>query len=223
MLRPSRGNCRSRPAPGMFVCLLGAAYLLFAASLMAQAPEQTGPPMPCANSASPLRRSSGKVSSSVVQIVVTGYGPLEESSHSETGLVIGRRHAIGSGVIVDPDGYIITNAHVVSGTQRAQVVVPFAPVETSPIRSLGAASGRMVVARVVGVARDIDLALMKVEARDLPVLRSAKYSEPRQGEMVFAFGSPEGRRNSVTMGVVSAVVLQVERGGTLRYLAFQMQ
>ncbi len=218
MLRPSKGNCRSRPAPGLFVCLLGAAYLLFAASLMAQAPEQKGSPDALRQLSQSVETLVRKVSPSVVQIVVTGYGPLEESSHSETGLVIGRRRAIGSGVIVDPDGYIMTNAHVVSGAQRAQVVVPFAPVDTSPMRSLGAASGRVVEARVVGVARDIDLALMKVEARDLPVLRFAKYSELRQGEMVFAFGSPEGLRNSVTMGVVSAVARQLDPDSPMVYI-----
>src|SRR5579863_5052543 len=53
-----------------------------------------------------------RVSRAVVQIVVSGYGPSEDHGHTDTAHIV-RQHAIGTGVIVDPDGYIITNAHVV--------------------------------------------------------------------------------------------------------------
>jgi S1-C subfamily serine protease len=64
------------------------------------------------------------VSPSVVQILVTGFGTVGESGRGNTGEVIGRQSAIGSGFVVDSRGYIITNAHVVSGAQRIQVVLP---------------------------------------------------------------------------------------------------
>ena len=66
---------------------------------------------------------TARVASSVVQVVVTGYGAVDERTRGETGLVIGRQRSIGSGAIVDPDGYIITNAHVVAGARQVQVVL----------------------------------------------------------------------------------------------------
>lgn len=89
-----------------------------------------------------------RVAPSVVQIVVTGYAPLEEGGVGQAGVVIGRQRAIGSGVIVDPEGYIITNAHVVSTARQVQVVVPLTAPGRPPIRSLDS-PGFTVQARVV--------------------------------------------------------------------------
>ena len=73
-------------------------------------------------------------------------------------------------------------------------------------------------ARVVGVAGDLDLALLKVEAENLPKLPLAPYRDLQQGELVFAFGSPEGLGNSVTMGVVSATARQLDPDSPLVYV-----
>src|SRR6202030_2401627 len=64
-----------------------------------------------------LEGLAAKVSSGVVQILVTGYGPAHEENRSQTALIV-RQHAVVSGVIVDRDGYIVTNAHVIEGAQR---------------------------------------------------------------------------------------------------------
>ena len=157
------------------------------------------------------------VSPSVVQILVTGFGTVEESGHGNTGDVIGRQNAIGSGFVIDTNGYIITNAHVVSGAQRIQVVLPELNSDSSA-RSVLAAKGRIVPAQIVGVTREMDLALLKVDARGLPALPVAQYRDLRQGELVFAFGSPEGLRNSVTMGVVSATARQTDVDSPLVYV-----
>jgi serine protease Do len=149
-----------------------------------------------------------RVSPSVVQVLVTGYGAVDDARNSDTDLVLGKQRSLASGVIVDSDGYIMTNAHVVSGSQHVEVVLPGSAPGTSPMRALVSTRGRTVEARIVGVAREVDLALLKVDLTGLTALPLADYDSLRQGEIVFAFGSPEGLRNSVTMGVVSAVSRQ---------------
>ena len=158
-----------------------------------------------------------RVSPSVVQVLVTGYAPLEEKARSDTDLVVGRQRSIGSGVIVDPEGYIMTNAHVVGNGGRVQVLLP-PEGDTTAVPAVLSARGRMLDARVIGISQEIDLALLKVEASGLTALPVGKYSDLRQGEMVFAFGSPEGLHNSVTMGVVSAVARQLDPDSPLVYI-----
>ena len=133
-------------------------------------------------------------------------------------MVIGRQRSIGSGAIIDPDGYIITNAHVVAGARHVQVVLHRDTTAAGPVSSLVVESSQTVDARIVGTASDIDLALLKVEVTGLPALPLANYDAIRQGELVFAFGSPEGLRNSVTMGVVSSVARQPDADSPTVYI-----
>jgi serine protease Do len=158
-----------------------------------------------------------KVSPSVVQILVTGYGPLEEGDRGNTASVIGRQRAIGSGFVIDTSGYIMTNAHVVNGAQRVQVVLTPTSAEGSLEAALSTRT-TIVPARIVGVSRELDLAVIKIEAAKLPALTLANYRKLGQGEVVFAFGSPEGLRNTVTMGVVSAVARQTDLDSPLVYI-----
>ena len=158
-----------------------------------------------------------KVSPSVVQILVTGYGPVESTERGNTAVVIGRQRAIGSGFVIDPAGYIVTNAHVVAGAQRVQVVVPEGASDGS-LQAILSAHTNIIPARVVGVARDIDLALLKVENVKLPPLALAPYRNIHQGEVVLAFGSPEGLRNTVTLGVVSSVARQIDPDSPMVYI-----
>ncbi len=158
-----------------------------------------------------------KVSPSVVQIVVTGYGPLEEGEHGSANAVIGRQRAIGSGFVIDPSGYIVTNAHVVKGAQRVQVVLPSANADGSLDSALSTRT-TIVPARIIGASSEIDLAVIKVDAEKLPALKLGLYRKLGQGEIVFAFGSPGGLRNTVTMGVVSAVARQTEPDSPMIYI-----
>ncbi len=145
-----------------------------------------------------------QVSPAVVQILVSGYGTVEQPGQTA---LIGHQRTLGSGVIVDPDGYILTNAHVVQGAERVRVVLFSSENINSPHATLRSKT-TIMPARVLGVETEADVALLKIEASGLPSLPLARYRDLRQGQAVFAFGSPEGLGNSVTTGVVSSVARQ---------------
>jgi serine protease Do len=158
-----------------------------------------------------------KVSPSVVQILVSGYGQVEENERGNTGVVIGRQRAIGSGFIIDSSGYIITNAHVVKGAQRVQVVISTSNTDDSANVALSSKTS-LVPAQIIGATTEIDLALLKVDAAGLRALKLASYRNLQQGESVFAFGSPEGLTNTVTRGIISAVARQTDPDATMVYI-----
>ena len=187
------------------------AGLLTVALMAIQASAQTVAPT---NETDPLHQLNAsvlslvrRISPSVVHLIVTGYGPVDDG-RSNTDFVVGKQQSVGSGVIIDPDGYILTNAHMIRGAHRIQVSIWSPAADDSPLGSLTNVRQRTLEARLVGMDADIDIALLKVEAHNLPAVRLADYSKLRHGEIVFAFGSPEGLQDSVTMGVVSAVARQ---------------
>jgi serine protease Do len=157
-----------------------------------------------------------KVSPAVVQIQVTGFGPLTGSSKSGVAF-IARQHAIGSGVIVDPDGYIMTNAHVVEGAQRIRVVMPV-PQSESPLDIAPIGQRQVLDATLVGTHKDTDLALVKIEGHNLPFLAMGIKRPVQAGEMVLAIGSPEGLQSSVTLGVVSSAWRQLDPDQPMVYI-----
>jgi serine protease Do len=158
-----------------------------------------------------------KVWPSVVQIQVTSYGAREEGVRGSAGIVFGKQRSVGSGFVIDQDGYIITNAHVVSGAQRVQVVLSADDADGTLATALSNRT-TLIPARIVGFTTELDLALLKVDGMKLPALPLATYSNIRQGETVFAFGSPIGLRNSLTHGLVSAVARQVDPDSPLIYI-----
>ncbi len=101
------------------------------------------------------------------------------------------QHGVGSGVIISPDGYIVTNNHVVDGATQIKVTLH---------------DRRVLTGKVVGVDKLTDLAVIKVDAHDLPYLSWGDSSKLEPGQTVLAFGSPFGYfQFSVTRGIVSAV------------------
>ncbi len=147
-----------------------------------------------------------RISPSVVQIEVTGFRAMNDSSLNNASVVT-RSRTLGSGVIVDPDGYIVTNAHVVKGAQRVRVLLT--PPEKPQVEATLEDRPAPMDARIVGIEPRTDLALLKIDATGLRALPFADFKALKKGQIVLAFGNPEGFENSVTMGVVSAVARQV--------------
>jgi serine protease Do/serine protease DegQ len=100
-----------------------------------------------------------------------------------------RQEGLGSGVIVSPDGYILTNNHVIEGADELKVTL---------------ADDRDFPARIVGTDPKTDVAVLKIEAEGLPVLTLADSDRVRVGDIAFAVGNPLGVGQTVTMGIVSA-------------------
>jgi S1-C subfamily serine protease len=131
-----------------------------------------------------------RVEQSVVQVLVTTDIPEEEGTRVNTDQPMGRQRAVGSGIAIDSGGFIVTNAHVINNASRIEVVLPARSAAAGGVRSLVNGRGRTVDATIVGVTPEIDLALLKVEDAHLPAIHMADYDGLRQGELVFAFGSP---------------------------------
>lgn len=100
-----------------------------------------------------------------------------------------RAMGLGSGVVITPDGYVLTNEHVVSGAQKVSVELT---------------DGRSFEAKIVGTDKPTDLAVLKIDASGLPTLPLGNSDSARVGDVVFAVGNPLGIGQSVTMGIVSA-------------------
>ena len=200
------------------VLLLGVALLASSRTAAAQSREAATSPDALHRLNDSIEALVQRVSPAVVQIIVTGYGSTPQNESGQTSMVIGRQRAIGSGVIVDPEGYIVTNAHVLNGAQKIEVFVPPKPAAEGAPASEETGQGKSYDARTVGITTEIDLAVIKIEAHGLPSLPIPKPTAPKQGEVVFAFGSPEGLRNTVTMGVVSSVARQPDPDSPLVYV-----
>ena len=96
---------------------------------------------------------------------------------------------LGSGVIIRPDGYIVTNNHVIAGADLIEVTLE---------------NNRVYPAKLVGTDPATDIALIKIEAEDLPTVPLGKSDDLRLGEWVLAIGSPYDLRSTITAGIVSA-------------------
>jgi serine protease Do len=177
-------------------------------SIAAASPARAQTDNPLLAASSSIESLVSRVSGSVVQVVVTGLRPVDSATGESA---IGRGRSLGSGFAVARGGYIITNAHVVQGAEQIDVLVPDAA------RRASSDSARRVRASLVGIAEEWDLALLKIDL-DLPALPLADYDAVRQGQLVFAFGSPDGLRNSMSMGVISAAARQLEQDSPLVYI-----
>jgi serine protease Do len=158
---------------------------------------------------------TSRITPSVVRIRVTKYGV--QGASGRTDIVMGKEQSIGSGVIIDATGYILTNAHVVDGAQKVKVdLVEGAERDVPGV--LARAYSAPQNATIIGVFKEGDIALLKIEKTGLPALPFADYSALHQGQVVFAFGSPSGLQNSVSMGIVSSIARQPDPDSPFLYV-----
>jgi serine protease Do len=200
----------------VFATLLGA--FLLASDAGAQAPPAKAGVDVIHEMSAAFESLVKRVSPAVVEVLVTGYGTDEDEDDTKGPSPFGRERSLGSGVIIDPDGYIVTNFHVVRGADRVRVVLTPKAGEDSQPTAMLKSKGRILNARVVGTSKTVDLAVLKVEATGLPTLPLARYDQLHKGEVVLAFGSPEGLENSVTFGLVSSVLRQPDPDDPMVYI-----
>jgi serine protease Do len=112
-----------------------------------------------------------------------------------------REEGLGSGIIVSPSGYILTNNHVVEKANTLKVEL---------------SDGRDFTGKVVGTDPQTDLAVVKIAANSLPILPFANSDGARVGDLCFAIGNPFGQDHTVTMGIVSAKNRHLEAGTYLQ-------
>ncbi len=157
---------------------------------------------------------SRKVTPAVVQIYTTGFGPAQGNDLAPFTV----QRGTGSGIILDPNGYIITNAHVVELARQVKVLIPLSGKEKEGKKSLLKIHARVVGGQVIGVDHETDLAVIKIQEKDLPYLELADSDDIEQGQIVLAFGAPFGLGNSMTMGIVSTVARQLQPDAPVVYI-----
>lgn len=129
--------------------------------------------------------AAAAVTPAVVYIRVT-YGSQENDGQGDSQ---GPQMASGSGVILSPDGYIVTNNHVVEKANKIEITTN---------------DHRNFIAKVIGTDPNTDLALIKVNATGLPVVKLGNSDDVKVGEWVLAVGNPFNLTSTVTAGIVSA-------------------
>ncbi len=172
------------------------------------APPKPQPPSLREISAS-FEQLAGRVRPAVVQIFSTGYAAADDSGDSANTALLSKETSTGSGVILTQDGYIVTNNHVVENARKVQVKLPTRGTRTQ---------GMTLAARVVGVDRETDLAVLKIESKNLATLAFGDSNLLRQGQLVMAFGNPFGLEGSASTGVVSSTARQLKTDDPMSYI-----
>ncbi len=203
-----------------------ASGLLGAVCLFAQQPpKQTGNKAPVAPnpqkmdvlkqlsaSFEEISQHSGRA---VVQIFVRSY--VTSDTSESNGELLTAQNSSGSGIILSPDGFILTNAHVVKNAHTVKVQLNMRA--EAEARELGDRTyTRAINGTLVGEDRESDLALIKIDKQNLPYLTFGDSDELKQGQVVLALGNPLGLDNSVSLGVVSAVARQVKPDEPMVYV-----
>lgn len=188
--------------------------ILSAGLLLASAPplrSQAKPAVSLTELSTSLETLARRVRPSVVQIFSTGYGSVEDGESTNTSSLLSKQRSTGSGVILSEDGFILTNNHVVRDALKIEVKLQK--------ESLGGHTPDSTVsAKLVGVDREADLAVIKIEKTGLPKLVLGDSGKLQQGQLVMAFGNPLGLEGSVSMGIVSSTARQLKLDDPMTYV-----
>ena len=189
--------------------VISLAAALASSPLGAQTQAAKSSSAPLAAFSQSLEALAAVVGPAVVQIVSTGYARPDATERGASSL-LARQRSTGSGVILSEDGFIVTNYHVVQGARRIEVrlAADGSGVPNEPI----------MLAKLIGVDRQTDVAVIKIERTGLPHLTFGDPKEVHVGQVVMAFGSPLGLAGSVSMGVVSSTSRQVHEDDSISYL-----
>ncbi len=160
-----------------------------------------------------LQALAERVGPAVVTIEVTGLTTVQDPNTRQTNYIAAEQ-GVGSGIVVDPSGYILTNAHVVERATSVAVLV----FRHRNKQAGGVEDAQHFKAKILGRDMLTDLALLKVEATDLPTLKLADSDQVHVGQLALAFGSPLGLENTVTMGVISSTQRQLNSATPVVYL-----
>src|ERR1700685_2056042 len=207
----------------MKVRLLRGAYILLAGCAASAIAQETKPPAtPDPQKMDVLRQLSSSFEEisqrsgrAVVQIFVRSYVTPESSDNN--GALLTAENSSCSGILISPDGYILTNAHVVKNAHSVKVQLNVRA--EAEARELGDRSmNRPIPGTLVGIDRESDLAVVKIDRKNLPYLEFGDSNELKQGQIVLALGNPLGLDNSVSLGVVSAVARQVKPDDAMVYI-----
>ena len=153
-------------------------------------------------------RVSAAVAPKVVQIATQSLKVAENGDEQPAGVLVAERGR-GSGFFVAPDGYILTNAHVIGNASRIRVLMAAPAAADTP---------REYPATVVGIDADNDLALLKIDVQAVPFFDLNRDATPRQGQLVLAYGSPMGLAQSASLGLVSALDRQLNTEDPRTYI-----
>lgn len=160
-----------------------------------------------------IEHVTAQVGPAVVQIFARSDVLGNQASDSDQ--LVSSQNSSASGVILTSNGYILTNAHVVSGARSLRVeLTSGAGLQNPESRK----RRRALPAKIIGVDHATDLAVVKVDAKELPFLALGNSAELKQGQIVLALGNPLGLENSVSMGVVSAVARHVKSDDFMFYI-----
>jgi len=158
-----------------------------------------------------LQDLARSASPAVVKIIVDKIAPIAHDDSQNMGFV-SEQQASGSGVIVDPGGFIVTNAHVVQSARRIQVALLRSDEKGQEPHQ------HLMPAKLIGLDSQVDIAVIKVESSNLPTLSFLDSDTLHQGQLVVALGSPRGLQNSFTHGVVSATLRQLNAESPMVYI-----